>query len=164
MLEIKGSQFIIRPWKKEDAKSIYENINHKKILRSLQEVFNNFPTKEEVQKYVNERLTGKKQKTSFVIVCDKKAVGAIGFRMKKENSAELGYWVGKKYWGRGIITEAIKLITDYAFKQFNLKKLYAKVYLDNPASIRVLEKAEYNLEGKSLKQLIYSRFPNSPTY
>ncbi|MGA9165925.1 MAG: GNAT family N-acetyltransferase [Nitrososphaeraceae archaeon] len=59
--------------------------------------------------------------------------------------ADLGYWIGEQYWGRGIATECLKLIIDYAFSaELGLKQLCAYVFPDNKASIRVLEKNGMN--------------------
>ena len=82
-------------------------------------------------------------------------------------SAEIGYWLGQQYWGRGIVTEALKLVTEYAFQTQNLLRLFALPFANNTGSIRVLEKAGYEREGllrrSSVKfgeprdQLLYSR-------
>jgi len=62
--------------------------------------------------------------------------------------AELGYWIGEQYWGRGIATECLKLIIDYAFSaELGLKQLCAYVFPENKASIRVLEKNGMNKIG-----------------
>jgi [ribosomal protein S5]-alanine N-acetyltransferase len=62
--------------------------------------------------------------------------------------ADLGYWIGEQYWGRGIATECLKLIIDYAFSaELGLKQLCAYVFPENKASIRVLEKNGMNKIG-----------------
>lgn len=62
-------------------------------------------------------------------------------------SAEVGYWLGENYWGRGILTVVLKAFTRFAFSEFALTRLYAVPFLHNQASIRVLEKAGYQREG-----------------
>jgi ribosomal-protein-alanine N-acetyltransferase len=63
--------------------------------------------------------------------------------------ADLGYWIGEQYWGRGIATECLKLIIDYAFSaELGLKQLCAYVFPENKASIRVLEKNGMNKIGE----------------
>jgi [ribosomal protein S5]-alanine N-acetyltransferase len=62
--------------------------------------------------------------------------------------ADLGYWIGEQYWGKGIATECLKLIIDYAFSaELGLKQLCAYVFPENKASIRVLEKNGMNKIG-----------------
>jgi RimJ/RimL family protein N-acetyltransferase len=64
------------------------------------------------------------------------------------NNAEIGYWVGEEYWGKGIMTEALKLITDKAFQSFPITRVYCRVFGNNPRSMKVLEKAGFTLEAK----------------
>ena len=70
------------------------------------------------------------------------------------HSAELGYWLGKPFWGRGIITEAARAITAYGFETLGLTRIYAHVDSDNGASARVLEKAGYQREGLLRKAVL----------
>ena len=69
-------------------------------------------------------------------------------------NAEIGYWVGEPYWGNGYATVAVKLLTQYAFKELDVLRLYAYVYSYNPASMRVLEKAGFQKEAIILSSII----------
>ena len=62
-------------------------------------------------------------------------------------SAEIGYWLGQRFWDRGIMTTAVRAVTEYAFDQFSLTRVYAVPYVTNVASHRVLEKAGFAREG-----------------
>lgn len=68
-------------------------------------------------------------------------------------SAEIGYWLGEPFWGRGIATAAVIAVTGYAFTRHDLVRLHAGVFEWNPASARVLEKAGYSLEGRLRKSV-----------
>jgi len=95
--------------------------------------------------------------TNFAIVVDGIAVGGIGLVLKDDvfrRSAEIGYWHGEEYWGRGIVTEAVRAVTDYAFATFDLCRVYAGVFEWNPASMRVLEKAGYEYECRMRKSVV----------
>lgn len=73
-------------------------------------------------------------------------VGCVGLVLQTDIyrlNAEIGYWIGEPFWGKGIATEAVKLASDYAFKKLNLNRLYAGVFESNAASQRVLEKAGF---------------------
>jgi RimJ/RimL family protein N-acetyltransferase len=86
----------------------------------------------------------------LAIVIDGEAVGGTGIRLGSDferHSAEIGYWLGRAYWGRGIATEALKLTTAFTFATFDLVRLFATAMTTNLASCRVLEKAGYTLEG-----------------
>lgn len=81
-------------------------------------------------------------------------VGAIGLTIDSQNeNAELGYWIGKKYWGKGYCTEAAKAVVKYAFEKFRLNKIYANHFLKNPASGRVLKKVGMTYEGRLRKHI-----------
>ena len=88
--------------------------------------------------------------TNLAIEVDRQAVGGIGYVAGTDverYSAEIGYWLGERYWGRGIVTEALVLVTTLAFTERNLLRLFALPFADNVGSTRVLEKAGYVCEG-----------------
>jgi len=87
---------------------------------------------------------------AFAIVVDGEAVGGAGFSPGgdvERFSAEVGYWLGEPFWSRGITTEAVRLLSAYAFDTCRMLRLFAVPFADNGPSIRVLEKAGYAREG-----------------
>ena len=109
-------------------------------------------------------------KTVFAIANEVEAIGSIGLMVGKDVhrfTAELGYWLAEPFWGKGVMTEAVKRITEYAFSNFSLKRVYAEPYTSNRASARVLEKAGFKYEGllrasafkdgRLVDQLLYAR-------
>jgi RimJ/RimL family protein N-acetyltransferase len=144
---LKGSNFILRPYRKNDKVSITKHANNKKMARDF-----SFPypfTIKDAEKYIKSKINQPNEITSnFVIEIDGEAVGAIGFDLKQEFKTTIGYWLGERFWGKGITSEALKLVTDHAFK--NLKKLRrveGVVYSWNEASKKVLENNGYICEG-----------------
>jgi RimJ/RimL family protein N-acetyltransferase len=75
------------------------------------------------------------------------ACGLVGFEVGKSHRAEVGYWLAKRYWGRGIMTAVVQRLCRLAFEEFELVKLIAHVHSHNPASARVLEKCGFEQEG-----------------
>jgi ribosomal-protein-alanine N-acetyltransferase len=74
--------------------------------------------------------------------------GAIGLTISRRfDNAELGYWIGRPYWGRGYCTEAATAILDYAFRDLGLHRVYASHLARNPASGRIMEKLGMTREG-----------------
>jgi RimJ/RimL family protein N-acetyltransferase len=67
---------------------------------------------------------------------------------KTNRNAEVGYWIGKEYWDMGIATESLTLLINYAFNVLDMHKVYASVFAENIASIRVLEKCSLTKEGE----------------
>jgi [ribosomal protein S5]-alanine N-acetyltransferase len=92
----------------------------------------------------------------LAIEVDGKAVGGIGIHIQPDiyqKNAEMGYWLGEPFWGRGIITNAITQMVDYGFKHWPINRIFARPFGTNLASQRVLEKAGFLLEGKFEKTL-----------
>jgi RimJ/RimL family protein N-acetyltransferase len=73
--------------------------------------------------------------------------GFDGFQVGRSHRAELGYWLAKPYWGRGIMTAVVQRLCRHAFDEFELAKITAHVFSYNPASARVLEKSGFEQEG-----------------
>ena len=99
--------------------------------------------------------TSQTPETQFAIVIDEEVVGGIGLRLDDperqgvfRHSAELGYWLGEAFWGRGIMSEAVAGFVGWAFGHFELARIHASVYAHNLASARVLTKAGFELEGR----------------
>lgn len=96
-------------------------------------------------------VTSQPSPTVWAIEVDGEAVGGIGVELHTDVervSAEIGYWLGEPLWGRGIATEALSAVTAEAFVRFELTRIYAVPFADHAASVRVLEKAGYTLEGR----------------
>ena len=100
---------------------------------------------------------GQRPETAFAIAVNGEAVGGIGFQVMRDVervSAEIGYWLGEPFWGRGISTEALIAVTRYAIETHGLTRIYAVPFAWNGASCRVLEKAGYVLEGRLRRSAI----------
>jgi RimJ/RimL family protein N-acetyltransferase len=75
-------------------------------------------------------------------------IGAIGLTPDSRlETAELGYWIGVPYWGRGYATEAVRAIIPYGFAELGLHRIQAQHFTGNPASGRVMERAGMRYEG-----------------
>jgi len=147
---IKSKEFILRPFRRGDEKSLAENINNKKIHRNTSNI--PYPyTLKDAKDWVNKNLKETKKKNpamiNFAIDINGEVVGSVGLSDIKEFKAEIGYWLAEKYWNRGIMTKAVKLVTKFGFDELKLKRIYAFVFSFNKASMRVLENNGYKLEG-----------------
>jgi RimJ/RimL family protein N-acetyltransferase len=167
-MELKLTKSVLREWKPGDEESLVANGNSRKIWRNLRDGFPHPYTLADASHWI-EVANPSTPITNFAIVVDGAAVGGIGLTLKDDvfrRSAEIGYWLGEQFWGRGIVTEALCAVTDYAFATFDLCRVYAGVFEWNPASMRVLEKAGYEFEcrmrksvtkdGQTLDELIYA--------
>ncbi len=146
----------LRPWNIEDAESLVENANNFEIARFMSDAFPYPYTIEHANNFIA-FATKDEPIHIFAIEIDGKAVGGIGIHpqvdiMKK--NAELGYWLGEKYWGKGIISKAIREIIPWAFNTYDITRIYARPFGSNMVSQKVLEKAGFVLEAR-IKENIF---------
>jgi RimJ/RimL family protein N-acetyltransferase len=80
--------------------------------------------------------------------------GFEGFQVGTSHRAEVGYWLAKPYWGRGIMTAVVRRVCEHAFAEFGLVKITAHVFVDNTRSARVLEKCGFQQEGLLRKHFL----------
>jgi ribosomal-protein-alanine N-acetyltransferase len=106
------------------------------------------------------------QPVQFAIRESGSLIGALGFdELVKGHQAEIGYWLAKAWWGRGIMTAAVARACAHAFEQWSLVRITAHVFSSNTASARVLEKNGFQLEGLLRKHhLKDERFLDSKLY
>lgn len=154
-MEIEFANYKLRPFRRGDEASIAENINHRMIERYTLRI--PYPySLEGAREWVayNLRLARSKDKEqlNLAIDLDGRVIGGIGLFSMNGHSAEIGYWLGVKYWGRGIVSGAVKALTDCALRELKLRRVYAKVFPVNKASARVLQKAGYKYEGRLIKE------------
>lgn len=139
----------IRSWRHGDEETLPLHANNRNVWLNLRDRFPHPYTRSDAEQWIR-HITGITPETNFAIDVDGEAVGGIGLMLHDDVdrcSAEVGYWLGEKYWGRGITTAALLAMTEYAFKQLGLTRVYAVPYAGNVASIKVLEKAGYICEG-----------------
>jgi RimJ/RimL family protein N-acetyltransferase len=95
--------------------------------------------------------------TRFAIDVGGAAVGAVGLKLGSDierYSAEMGYWLGEAYWGQGIMSAAVRAVTEHALGELGMLRVFAVPYVRNPASARVLEHAGFQLEGTMRRSAI----------
>jgi ribosomal-protein-alanine N-acetyltransferase len=140
----------IRSWKRSDVDSVTTYANNRNIWINLRDRFPHPYAERHARDFIR-HARAQRPETAFAIVVDGVAVGGIGFVPQTDVervSAEVGYWLGEPFWGRGITTEALVAVTRYAIDTHGLTRLYAVPFVWNAGSCRVLEKAGYVLEGR----------------
>ena len=139
----------IRPWAVADADSLQRHANNREVSIQLRDRFPYPYPIDNARSFVG-WVTKQEAPTVWAIEVDGEAAGGIGIELHTDVervSAEIGYWLGKAVWGRGIATEALIAVTTEVFTRFDLTRLYAVPFADHVASVRVLEKAGYVREG-----------------
>ena len=154
-MELKLKSCSVRSWEWRDRDSIVRHANNRNVWINLRDRFPHPYTVNDARRWLD-MVVGQKPATNFAIDVAGEAVGGIGFTVQYDvarRSAEIGYWLGEDFWGRGIATEALIAVTDHAFSNYDVCRLYAHVFDWNRASARVLEKAGYKFEGRLKKSV-----------
>ena len=141
----------IREWRIEDSTNLAKMLNNKKIMNNLRDGLPYPYTENDAEEFINSMLSADKTKTfAFAITVDDVAIGSIGvFRCENIHSrtAEMGYYIGEPYWGKGHCTSAVRQVCEYIFGNTDIIRIFAEPFAYNTASCRVLEKAGFQFEG-----------------
>ena len=141
----------IRKWKLTDAKDLAVALSNKKIQDNLRDGLPYPYSEQDGIDFISSMLSANEDETfAFAITLDDKVIGSIGvFRQQNihRQTAEMGYYIAEEYWGKGIMTDAVKQICNYVFKNSDILRIYAEPFAYNTGSCRVLEKAGFQYEG-----------------
>lgn len=153
---IDGGFFRLRPLKESDAPSFAQQANNIKIAQMVQDGFPHPYSEQDAVHFITTVRQSDQQKV-FGIEVDGKAVGGIGLKFQSDvyrYSVEMGYWLGETYWGRGIMSKAIQIVSDYALQKMEMNRVFARVYETNPGSMKALERAGFTQEGIARKAVV----------
>ena len=149
-MEICFEGIVLRPWSLSDARELALLADNNRIADNLRDGFP-FPySLKDALDWLNIILPENIPPRFFAITIDKQIVGSIGIVSKTDiyrKNFEIGYFISEKFWGKGIATMAIKVATSYAFRDFDIVRIYAEPFSDNIGSRRALEKAGFRLEA-----------------
>ena len=141
----------IRRWELSDARDLATALSNKKIQDNLRDGLPYPYTEQDGKEFISAMLAANENDTfAFAITVNGKVIGSIGaFRQGNihRQTAELGYYIAEEYWGKGIMTEAVKQLCDYVFSHTDIIRIYAEPFSYNIGSCRVLEKAGFQYEG-----------------
>lgn len=155
-MKIDLSNFCIRSFEHSDKAALIKYADNFKIFVKLKDSFPHPYTEEDAEEWLG-LACNQNPELNFAIANDIELIGAIGLQFQDDVnrfSAEIGYWIGEPFWGKGIAASALIAMTDYAFKHFEFNRLFAGVFEGNDASIKVLSKAGYKPEGR-LRKAVY---------
>ena len=148
----------IRKWELSDAKDLAAALSNTKIQDNLRDGLPYPYTEQDGIDYISAMLSADENDTfAFAITVEEKVIGSIGvFRQGNihRQTAEVGYYIAEEYWGKGIMTEAIKQACKYVFDKSDIIRIYAEPFAYNAASCRVLEKAGFQYKGTLRKNAV----------
>jgi ribosomal-protein-alanine N-acetyltransferase len=146
-----GSGLLLRPFQEGDQQAMVRYGNDAAVWRNLTSRFPHPYTLEAADNWIRIANENPADTRNLAIVVDGEAIGAVGFERQGDlhtRTAEIGYWIGQPFWGRGLATAALRLATEIAFEHFDFVRLQAGIIDWNAASCRVVEKAGYVFEAR----------------
>ena len=146
----------IRPWKPEDAFALAAICNNKKIWLNVRDAFPYPYTISNAVEWISFTL-GQTPTKNLAVMYGNDVAGSIGVMTKEDvyrKSIEIGYFLGEVFWGKGIATTAVGLLVEHIKTNFDVVRMYAEVFAHNAASMKVLEKNGFHLEGIRKKAVI----------
>jgi RimJ/RimL family protein N-acetyltransferase len=157
----------IRTYHDGDLRSLARNANDRRIAANLRDGFPHPYTEHHARTYLA-RVAAHWPPLAYAIADGNAVIGGIGILPGEDvhrRTAELGYWLAVPYWGRGIMSRAVRTFTEWAFVRFDLLRVHASVYQTNPASARVLENAGFRFEGRLRSSVVkYGRLADQLVY
>jgi [ribosomal protein S5]-alanine N-acetyltransferase len=146
----------LRPWTLDDLDHLVRFANNKKVADNMSDAFPHPYTRETGIAFLN-MYKDFDPVRAFAIEVDGIPCGSIGIQPGtdiRRISAEMGYWLAEEYWGKGIVTEAVRQMVEYGFRHFDISRIFARPFSTNIASHRVLEKAGLKFEARLIKSVI----------
>ncbi|HYO45857.1 MAG TPA: GNAT family protein [Gemmatimonadota bacterium] len=161
----------LRPWRREDIDALVRHADDREVWKSLGDLFPHPYTRQDAKWWLGGGYESRSE-LALAIEIGGELGGGLGLKFPRDpiyrGTAEVGYWIGRAWWGRGIMPRAVSAFVPWAFERFDLIRIEAGVFETNPASARVLEKAGFALEsrqersvikdGNVLDRLLYVRF------
>ena len=144
-----GGGFVLRPWEAQDLESLVMHANDPQVPLGLSDLFPHPYTREHGQAFLNGEVVDLSEPVRAIVV-DGQACGGIALRLgqgERAGTAELGYWLGRSHWGRGLMTAVVGRFLEVMVPALDLHRIGACVLDSNPASARVLEKNGFVAEG-----------------
>ena len=140
---------LLRPWREGDQGSLVRYGDNRRVWRNMTDSCPHPYTLDDANRWLS-IANADPRSVHLAIELQGQAIGGIGAIAGSGNAvatADFGYWLGEPYWGRGIMTAAVRATSAYALSRFGLVRLEARVFAWNPASMPVLEKCGFVREG-----------------
>ena len=146
-----GSKVTLRPLRVSDAGALGRVLRDGHVTRYLPPRVRRESGKQFVTRVLEETARDKSAAFAIVELHGSEPIGQIRFVnwSRSERRAEIGFWMGRRFWGRGYGTEAVRLICRFGFQTLSLHRIDAAVVVGNIASRRVLEKCGFRCEGSA---------------
>lgn len=152
---LQHEKIILRTLGDSDASALALLANNIKIWNNVRDILPHPYTLQDAVSFINHTKQENPQ-VSFAIEYEGQFCGMIGLIPQQDVyklTAEIGYWIGEPFWGKGIATTAVKLVTEYGFDVLNLVRIHTGIFAYNTGSMRVLQKNGYEKDGLFKKSI-----------
>ncbi len=149
MVQVDCGVCVLRDWRLDDLSPLVRHANDREVWLGLRDRFPHPYTRETGRAWLRAAMA-ERPPTALAIEVGGEAVGGIGVvagRDVNSHTGEIGYWLGRACWGRGVATAAVRGFVPWAAGTFGLRRFFAEIFATNPASMHVLEKAGFAREG-----------------
>ena len=144
-------RLILRPFTLDDAPAVHNLVGAREIADTTLNIphpYEEGMAETWIGTHQEGFESGKSVHFAIIVRENRELAGAISLLIRSTHShAEMGYWLGVPYWGRGYCTEAVKALLEYGFEGIGLNRIYAEHFKRNPASGRVMQKNGMVYEG-----------------
>jgi RimJ/RimL family protein N-acetyltransferase len=168
ILSIPGS--LLRPWREADVFTLARYADNPRVAACMRDGFPSPYTIDDARRFIA-LANGAGHPLFLAIEVQGEAAGGIGIHPLGDvyrGTAEIGYWLGEPFWGKGIVTEAVRALVPVVFQKTMILRIQAGIFSNNPASMRVLEKSGFAREavhrnavtkhGAVMDEVLYVRF------
>ncbi|NCI47868.1 GNAT family N-acetyltransferase [Sediminibacterium soli] len=150
------SEIVLRPWQKQDAQPLAAIANNRRIWNNVRDRLPSPYTVVDALQWIA-HVSKEDPMVHFAIDYRGQLAGSIGCMLKEDisrKSVEIGYLVGEPFWGKGIATEAVRLILGFIETRLDMVRVFAHVFAHNAASMQVLRKNGFYLESIQRRAVI----------
>lgn len=145
------TRLVLRPFKAGDAPIVQHLAGHQDIASTTLSIPHPYPVglaELWISSHASKYAEGSETVFALTLRTTGEVIGAMGFEVNPRHDwAEIGYWIGRPYWDQGYATEALRSLIPWTFAHTALNRLQACHFMRNPASGRVMQKADMKLEG-----------------
>jgi [ribosomal protein S5]-alanine N-acetyltransferase len=165
-LNFESSQILVRPLRISDAFDVYRNIRHSEVSKWTGAA-SHLRSEHPVGQFLSR--CGRYLFKAFQVLClafytpkmrqiyrlaivlkqTNHAIGIVTLTRQKDdqNCADIGFWIGRKFWGQGLMTDAVRLASRFGFEYLKLDRIIGWTFEKNTGSKRVMEKCGFKLES-----------------
>ena len=153
-----STEFSFRPWEMDDLPVYQAFLNNPKLWEMLIDDYDGPIDTEKATLLLNNSNSMPFRHDVSAVVWNENIVGQVRLEFSEENSkekeaAEISYWLGEEYWGKGLMSKIIPVHTQNSFKKYPLESIYAMVLDNHSSSKKILEKAGYRLDTSNFRSV-----------